>query len=88
MAHLGKLEGQISAVMLLMQAHHESINQRINDMQKAVEQRVDNVESRVDRVEKRVDAVEDKERSSAIKAASGGAIAAAAIEAIKFFVGR
>lgn len=92
MAHLGRLEGQLSTMTQLMQQHHDSTNQRINDLLQAVERRIDNVEARVDRVEKRVDGVEDKERSNAIKSAGGGAfsgaIAAAMVELIKFLSSR
>lgn len=92
MSHLGRLEGQLSTMTQLMQQHHDSTNQRINDLRQAVERRIDNVEERVGRVERRVDDVEDKERGTAIKAASGGAlsgaIVAASIELMKFAAGR
>lgn len=92
LSHIGKLEGQLAMMTQLMQQNHESTHQRINDFRHAIEGRVIGVESRVERVEDAIEKVEDNERALAIKSAGGGAfsgaIAAAAVELIKFLATR
>lgn len=70
LAHIGKLEGQLAVMTQLMQQHHESTHQRINDFRHAIEGRIDGVDARVMRLE-------SNERNTAIKVASGGALSGA-----------
>lgn len=85
LSHIGKLEGQLALMTQLIQQNHESTHQRINDFRHAVEGRITGVEARVVTLEK-------NERSTALKAASGGALSAAlvtgAVEAFKILAGR
>lgn len=84
LAHIGKLEGQLSVMTQMMQANHDSTHQRINDFRHAIEGRIVGVEARVG-------ILESNERSTALKVAGGGAlsgaIAAAGVEVLKFFFG-
>ncbi|MFP5473076.1 MAG: hypothetical protein ACLGJD_05500 [Gammaproteobacteria bacterium] len=92
MVHLGRLEGTLSTMLQMLQQHHDSTNQRIDDLRQTVERRIDNVEDRMGRTEDRVEKIEEKERANAIKSAGGGALSAAVvtagIEALKFFATR
>jgi len=85
LAHIGKLEGQLAVMTQLMQQNHESTHQRINDFRHAIEGRITGVEARVF-------PLEGNERSTAIKAAGGGALsgalATAALKLIEYIATR
>jgi hypothetical protein len=85
LAHIGKLEGQLAVMTQLMQQNHESTHQRINDFRHAIEGRITGVEARVV-------TLEGNERSTAIKAAGGGALsgalATAALKLIEYIATR
>lgn len=66
---LGKVQGQLTAITQLLQAHHEANNKRMDDLQKAIDGRFDTLETRIQ-------TLEQNERSTAIKAAASGATAA------------
>lgn len=59
----------------MMQQHHESTHQRINDFRHAIEGRIDGVDARVMRLEA-------NERHTAIKVAGGGAVSGAIVSAV------
>ncbi|MFI5447744.1 hypothetical protein [Polaromonas sp. UC242_47] len=77
---MGEVQGQLKLMMQVIQSNHDSTHQRINDFRHAIEGRLTGVEARVGVIEK-------NERGTAMRVASGGALAgavvAAAIEAIK-----
>ncbi|WP_198086619.1 hypothetical protein [Variovorax sp. E3] len=81
LAELGEVKGQLKMMVQLMQSHHESTHQRIEDFRHAVEGRLTGVEARVT-------TLEGHERSTAMKSAGSGALSGAimggAVELIKF----
>jgi hypothetical protein len=85
LVELAEVKGQLRIMTQLMQQNHEATHQRINDFRHAVEGRVANVETRMA-------TLETNERTTALKGAgsgaAAGAIASAAIEAIKYLLGR
>lgn len=78
---LGELKGQLTQIAQLIQATHESTNQRIDAAHAATNQRIDDYqksnEARMDSHEKRIGTLEQNERATAIKAAAIGATAGA-----------
>lgn len=72
---LGKLDGQISQILSMMQANHTAINQRLDDMRAAFNARLDGHDSRIEKIESR-------ERGTAIKAAASGALSGMVTSAI------
>ena len=80
LVQMAEVKGQLSMMLQLMQQNHDSTHQRINDFRLSVEGRLAGVETRLKQVE-------TNERSTAIKAAGGGAlsgaIVAASIEVMK-----
>jgi len=65
---LGEVRAQLSAIQQMMQHNAEATNRRIDDMTKAIGQRMDDHGNRISRLE-------DNERGTAIKASSIGALA-------------
>lgn len=84
MVHLARIEEQNKQLTQLMINNHAAINQRLDDMKA-------NTNTRLDSLDKRLVSLEDKERGTAIKSAGtgaiSGAIAAAAMAALKHVVG-
>lgn len=67
LVQLGKLEGQVGQIMSMMQLNHQAINQRLDDMRSATNARMDGHETRIEKIESR-------ERGTAIRAATAGAL--------------
>ena len=70
--HLGRIEGQVSQPMALMASGQTAVNQRLDDMNKAIDRQLSNHESRIEKLE-------DRERGTAIKASVAGTVSAAIV---------
>ena len=84
LAEISAVKGQLTTIILLIESHHAATDQRIDDMRRAVE-------GRLDGIEKRLGNVEANERITAIRTAgiagtvgtAAGALVAAAFEVIR-----
>lgn len=74
MGELGQVKGQLTLIIQLMQQHHDSTHQRINDMSKAMDTRFIGVEQRVSTLER-------NERGTAVRTAAVGALSGAIVTA-------
>ncbi|MDP9990914.1 hypothetical protein [Variovorax boronicumulans] len=81
LVELAAVKGQLQMLMLMIQTNHDSTHQRIDDLRRATEGRIEGLDERLATIER-------NERSTALKAASGGALSGAmvggAIELFKF----
>ena len=77
---LGEIRGELKGINAMIAANHTSVNQRLEDMQKSNDQRLDGIEARVEHVEAEQKAIIWK---VAGWSSLGGAIVTAGVELIK-----
>jgi hypothetical protein len=77
---LGEIRGELKGINAMIAANNTSVNQRLEDMQKSNDQRLDGIEARVEHVEAEQKAIIWK---VAGWSSLGGAIVTAGVELIK-----
>lgn len=77
---LGEIRGELKGINAVMERNHQSMNQRLDDIQSSNNQRFDAVERRVDHMESEQKAIIWKVASWS---SLGGAIVAGGVELIK-----
>lgn len=75
LVELAAVRGQLQVITQMMAQNHDATHRRIDDMQRATEQRFDGVDGRIDTLEK-------NERDTALRTAGVAAITSASISAL------